>query len=161
MFSAVAYCGFASQHFISIKNEPQVGGGSARLCSVNRWLYQELSHWLTLHNSHTALFAASGGGQAFRNQQVLHSSFPFHDEEIVSGLIYLSYKSREPESALHGILVNLELLHCLCWNYVRLILRRNKTELSLDVKKIVEDVAFIPSVGKGSVHYPEVDLLSI
>lgn len=44
---------------------------------------------------------------------------------------------------------------------MRLILRRNKTELSLDVKKIAEDVAFIPSVGKGSVHYPEVDLLSI
>lgn len=56
------------------------------------------------------------------------------------------------ESALHGILVNLELLYFLHWKYARFILMRNKTELILEVKKIVEDVALIPRVERGCVH---------
>lgn len=39
---------------INNKNESQAGQGLARLCRMNKWLYQELRHWLTLHNSHTA-----------------------------------------------------------------------------------------------------------
>lgn len=70
----------------------------------------------------------------FRDQQVLDSTFSFHDGDVVCGLIDLSYKSRGPESALHGILVNLELFHCLLWNYGSFILMRNKTELRLEVK---------------------------
>lgn len=84
----------------------------------------------------------------FRDQQVLDSSFPSMMKKLASfasGLICLSYEKRGSESAPHGILVNLELLHCLCRDYVKFILMRNKAELSLEVKEILEDVALIPS----------------
>lgn len=147
MFSAVSYCGFAFQHFISIKNESQVGGGLARLCNMDRRLLsriESLAHFISFSHS-LPLFAASGGGQVFRDQQVLDSSFPSTMKKLSLASFASAMKKRGSESAPHGILVNLELLHCLCRDYVKFILMRNKAELSLEVKEILEDVALIPS----------------